>query len=110
MLSKFMARLFSGRPEVLSRCMKNSLINVNTVHMKHNMDDRSNKHGGQKINEEETLTKIITNQHDLTLSHSQSQELELILSDETLLSSITYSMYIFTFIINTVDFSFRFLR
>jgi hypothetical protein len=26
-----------------SRCMKNSLINVNTVHMKHNMDDRSNK-------------------------------------------------------------------
>ena len=74
-----------------SRCMKNSLINVNTVHIKHNMDDRSNKHGGQKINEEETLTKIITNQHDLTLSHSQSQELELILSDETLLSSAKHS-------------------
>lgn len=74
-----------------SRCMQNSLINVNTVHIKHNMDDRSNKHSGQKINEEETLTKIITNQHDLKLSHSQSQELELILSDETLLSSAKHT-------------------
>jgi hypothetical protein len=33
----------------------------------------------------------LTNQHDLTLSHSQSQELELILSDETLLSSAKHS-------------------
>ncbi|VDI43975.1 Hypothetical predicted protein [Mytilus galloprovincialis] len=70
-----------------SRCTESSLINKSTVRLKYHTDERTNKHVEEKLNEEAIFTKIITYEHDTTLSYSQSQDSELILLDKTALSS-----------------------
>ncbi|XP_052058148.1 uncharacterized protein LOC127698633 isoform X2 [Mytilus californianus] len=74
-----------------SRCTESSLINKSTVRLKYHTDESTNKHVEEKLNEEATFTKIITYEHDTTLSHSQSQDSELILVDKTALSSVKRS-------------------